>query len=108
MKKVAAGLVSLMVVVLTLASCGGNNPKVNADKFLYNVYHLDYGAAKEVSTEWTKKQLEAYEHFLTLMPETARAEAQKIKVDIKDTKVSGDTATISYTVSTEPNSPKHM
>lgn len=108
MKKVAAGLVSLFVVMFMLAGCGGNGPKTNAEKFLNNVYHLDYAAAKEVSTEWTKKQLEAYEQFLTLMPENARAEAKKIKVDIKDTKVTGDTATVSYTVSTEPNSPKQM
>jgi hypothetical protein len=108
MKKVILSVASMLVLALTLVSCGGGGPKANAEKFLNGFHHMDYAAAKEVSTEDTKRQLESFESIMGSMASpTAKEEAKKIKVDVKEPKVSGDNATVEYTLSNDP-SPKTL
>lgn len=107
MKKLILSVASLMVLAVLLASCGGGGPKANAEKFLNGFYHMDYAAAKEVSTEETKKQLETYESLSTMANSIVKEEAKKVKVDVKDPKVNGDNATVEYTLSNDP-SPKTL
>jgi hypothetical protein len=107
MKKAILSVAAVMALAIILVSCKGNSPKASAEKWLNGFYHMDYAAAKEVSTEETKKQLESFEGMMGLMQQNAKDEAKKIKVDVKDPKVEGDNATVEYTLSNDP-SPKTL
>lgn len=108
MKKAILSLASMLVLAMTLVSCGGGGPKANAEKFLNGFYHMDFASAKEVATADTKKQLESYESIMgTMTQQTAKDEAKKLKVDVKEPKVDGDAATVEYIVSNDP-SPKEL
>lgn len=108
MKKVILSIASMLVLAMTLVSCGGGGPKANAEKFLNGFYHMDYKSAKEVATADTKKQLESYESIMgTMVQQTAKDEAKKLKIDVKEPKVDGDAATVEYVVSNDP-SPKEL
>lgn len=100
----------MLMLALTLASCSGGGPKANAEKFLNGFYHMDFAAAKEVSTEATKKQLETFESITnTMMNASNRDEAKKFKVELKEPVVNGDKATVEYTVSGNgDNTPKKL
>lgn len=99
MKKLLLSLAATFVFALVLTSCNTNSPKAAADKFLTNLYHMDYEAAKEVATEDTKKMLDMMSQFSSMMPDSTKQNAKKIKVDIKDVKEEGDKATVIYTTS---------
>ena len=107
MKKVILSVAAMLVLAVMLVSCNGGGPKANAEKFLNGFHHLDFAAAKEVSTEDTKKQLETYEMISANMAQSGKEEAKKIKVDVKEPKVTGDNATVEYTLSNDP-SPKTL
>ncbi len=107
MKKAILSMAALLALAVTLVSCGGGSPKASAEKWLNGFYHMDYAQAKEVSTEETKKQLESFESMMGMMQQNAKDEAKKIKVDVKDPKVTGDNATVEYTLSNDP-SPKTL
>ncbi len=100
----------MLVLALSLVSCSGGGPKANAEKFLNGFWHMDYAAAKEVSTEATKKQLETFESITsTMMQANAREEAKKIKIEMKEPVINGDKATVEYTlVGTGDNTPKKL
>ena len=108
MKKSFLSLATICLVALTLMSCGGGSPKAAAEKFLNGLYHMDFEAAKSVSTEETKKQVDNYATLMNMGGEKAKEESKKIKVDVKDPKVEGDNATVEYTISgagTDDNTP---
>ena len=107
MKKTFLSLAAMLVLAVTLVSCSGGSPKAAAEKWLNGFYHMDYAAAKEVSTDETKKQLEAYESMSSMVQSNAKDAAKKLKVDVKEPKVTGDNATVEYTVSDDP-SPKTL
>ncbi len=107
MKKTILSLTTILALAVTLVSCGGGSPKGAAEKWLNGFYHMDYTSAKEVSTDETKKQLESFESMMGMMQQNAKDEAKKIKVDVKDPKVTGDNATVEYTLSNDP-SPKTL
>lgn len=102
MKKVLFSVAALLVMALTLTSCGGGGPKANAEKFLNGLYHMEFAAAKEVSTEETKKQVDAYEQMMSMMQQNAKDEAKKIKVEVMEPKVEGENATVEYKLSNDP------
>lgn len=110
MKKALLSVVAMLVMALTLVSCNGGGPKVNAEKWLNGFWHMDYASAKEVSTEETKKQLESYESITgSMMQPNAKEEAKKVKVNLKDPVIDGDHATVEYTLSgIEDNAPKTL
>lgn len=99
MKKLLLSLAATFVLAIALTSCNTNSPKAAADKFLTNLYHMDYEGAKEVATEDTKKMLDMMAQFSSMMPDSTKENAKKIKVDIKDVKEDGDKATVIYTTS---------
>lgn len=102
MKKLVCSVVALLVMAVGLVSCGGGGPKASAEKFLNGLYHMDFAAAKQVSTEETKKQVEAYEQMMSMMQQNAKDEAKKIKIDVMEPKVEGDNATVEYKLSNDP------
>jgi hypothetical protein len=67
---------------------------------------MDYEAAKTVSTEETKKMLDMMAQFSSMVPDSAKETAKKIKVDIKEAKEEGDKATVTYTTSEDPSEKK--
>ena|SRR6188768_2144652 len=108
MKKVLLSVTSVLLLAVLLVGCNSGGPKANAEKFLTAFHHMDYTAAKEVSTEETKKQLESFESIMGSMANPSMKEdAKKIKVTVKDPKVDGDNATVEYTLSNDP-SPKTL
>jgi len=110
MKNTVLSIAGMLMLALSLASCSGGGPKANAEKFLNGFWHMDYAAAKEVSTEATKKQLETFESITsTMMQANAREEAKKIKIEVKEPVVTGDKATVEYVlVGTGDNAPKKL
>lgn len=110
MKKVILSVAAMLVLALSLVSCQGGGPKANAEKFLNGFWHMDYAAAKEVSTEATKKQLDTYESIMsTMMQPNEKERAKSIKVDVKDPVINGDEATVEYTTTgTGDNAPKKL
>jgi hypothetical protein len=99
MKKLLLSFAAICVMAMTLVSCNSNTPKATADKFLNGLYHMDYKQAKEVATEDTKKMLEVMENFSSMMPDSNKANAKKIKINLKDEKIEGDKAVVTYTTS---------
>lgn len=103
MKKLILSFVALLAVAVSFTACNSNSPKATADKFLTSLSHMDYEAAKSVSTEETKKMIELISSFSSMMPDSVKAEAKKIKITIKDEKIEGDNATVTYTSSEDEN-----
>ena len=99
MKKLLFSLAAVCLLAISLVSCSSNSPKASAEKFLNNLYHMDYKEAKTVATEDTKKILDMMEQFSSMMPDSAKDNAKKIKVTIKDEKIDGDKAIVTYTTS---------
>lgn len=99
MKKLLLSLAAVCLIAMSLVSCSSNSPKASAEKFLTNLYHMDYKEAKTVATEDTKKILDMMEQFSSMMPDSAKDNAKKIKVTIKDEKIDGDKAVVTYTTS---------
>lgn len=107
MKKTILSIAAVLALAVTLVSCGGGSPKAAAEKWLNGFYHMDYASAKEVSTDDTKKQLETFEGMMGMVQQGQKDQAKKIKIDVKEPKVTGDNATVEYTLSDDP-SPKTL
>ncbi len=106
MKKVLLSIATICVLAISITSCSNNSPKASADKFLTSLYHMEYDKAKEVATDDTKKLLDMMEQFSSVLPDSSKANAQKIKVEIKDVKEEGDKAVVTYVTSESPNEQK--
>ena len=102
MKKLVCSVAALFILAMGLVSCGGGSPKVSAEKFLNGLYHMDFAAAKEASTDETKKQVDGYEQMMGMMQQAAKDEQKKIKVEVMEPKVEGDKATVEYKLSNDP------
>lgn len=99
MNKILSSLVVLGFCSLILVSCNSNSPKGVANKWLNSFYHMDYKEAKTLSTEETKGVLDMLENFATMVADSQKQNAKKIKVEIKDVKEEGDNATVTYVIS---------
>lgn len=107
MKKVLLSLAVLMTFAVGMTGCNSNSPKASADKFLTGLLHYDYEAAKSVSTDATKSMIDMMAQFASMMPDSVKSAAKKIKVNIKDSKETSDsTATVTYTTSDDPQEKK--
>lgn len=106
MKKALLSIAAICLLAISITSCSNNSPKASADKFLTSLYHMEYAKAKEVATDDTKKLLDMMEQFSSVLPDSSKQSAKKIKVDIKDVKEEGDKATVTYVTSESPNEQK--
>lgn len=102
MKKFLGSFAAILIVVVMLTSCSSNSPKGVAKKYLNAYYHLDFDGAKKVSTDETKKMLDMFQQLAPMMPDSAKQQLKKITVDIKDEKIDGDKAVVTYTTSDNP------
>lgn len=91
----------LILLTLGLSSCKNAGPKETAEKYLNGFAHLDFEAAKSVSTEETKKTLAMMEQLAKKMvSDSIRKERMRIKIDIEEAKETDkDHAEVTYTTS---------
>jgi hypothetical protein len=96
MRKIS--IIALTAFSLILASCNSNGPEKVAEKWLTDFLHLDYESAEQYSTKETINLLKIFQALTEkTLTDSARNEARKIKVDIKDAMIDGDNATVTYT-----------
>ena len=57
MKKILVSFSAVFLIAVMTVSCNKQSPKDVASNWLNNFYHMDYEAAKKVSTEDTKQLL---------------------------------------------------
>jgi len=99
MKKILLSFSALLLAAVILVSCNKNAPKDVANTWLTSFYHMDYDAAKKVSTDDTKNLLSQLQQLSSMVSDSSKKELKKITVTIKDVKEEGDKATVSYTTS---------
>ncbi|HQE11289.1 MAG TPA: DUF4878 domain-containing protein [Flavipsychrobacter sp.] len=104
MKKQLLTFIGALFLTIGFVSCNSNTPKETAEKFLNAFYHMDYDGAKSLATNDSKATIDLFAQFATaMMSDSMKAEAKKIKIEIKDEKIEGDKATITYTTSEDGN-----
>jgi len=109
MKKILLSLSALLLAAVVVISCNKNSPKEVANTWLTNFYHMDYDAAKKVSTEDTKNILAQLQQLSNMISDSSKKEQKKITITIKDVKEEGDKATVSYSTSSDsPNSKNNI
>lgn len=92
-----------LAVCFFLLSCNKNNPKDVAREWLTDFYHQDYESAKKMSTEETRDMLNTIQGFSGALEDSIKEKARKVTIEIKDVKVEGDKATVSFRASNAPN-----
>jgi len=103
MKKLLSYVSIILAAAVIMTGCSKNSPKAVATTFLNSYYHLDYEAAKKVSTEETKNTLNMMQQLsATFFPDSMKKAAKDIKVNVMDVKEEGDKATVKYNTSTVP------
>ncbi len=103
MKKIVFSVVAFAFAALTIMSCGSkSDPKSVAIAFLNARNSMDYENAKKYGTAETGKMIDMMSSFSSMIPDSMKNEAKKIKVDIKDVKEEGDKATVVYSESIKP------
>jgi|GEM_PF-1107682 len=91
--------IALAALVALIVACGGGDtPKSVAENFLKALNKMDYEAAKKYGSEDTGKLLDMMSGFAKMMPDSAKKERS---FEIKDEKIEGDKATVTYTESGE-------
>jgi hypothetical protein len=104
MKKVFSYVSIILAAAIIMTGCSRNSPKAVATTYLEAYYHLDFEAAKKVSTEETKNTLGMLQSFsANFYPDSMKKAAKAIKVNIKDVKEEGDKATVTYNTSVTPS-----
>ena len=95
-----------VIFAVSFTACNSNTPEAAAEKFLTGFYHMEYDKAREVSTEDTKSLVDLVEQFSVSSPDSAKKEAKSTKIEILDVKEEGETATVTYKVSSEQGEQK--
>jgi len=100
MKKILLYAAAAFTLSAGLISCNKNTPEASAEKFLNGFLHMDFEAAKSVSTEETKKFVGMMQQLSPAMvSDSVKNEAKKIKVKIIDSEIKGDKAIVTFTTS---------
>ena len=107
MKKIMLSLSGLLLASLLLLSCK-TGPKDVAKTWLTDFYHMDYDAAKKLSTEDTKNLLAQFEQLSTQVDDSSKKELAKITVNIKGAKIQDTIATVTYTTSDVPDKDQNI
>lgn len=95
-----AGILLVLSIMLGfgLTGCNQNTPEARAERFLNSLYRMEYQEAKTMATEETVKVLDMMEQFSSMMPDSVRENAKRIRIDIVSVEKQGeDRATITYT-----------
>jgi Domain of unknown function (DUF4878) len=93
----------LFFAILAMVSCKTkNDPKNVAKEWLNDFFHLDYDAAKKISTEDTKNLLSQVQQLASMIPDSVKQAYKKATVTIKNVNINGDKATVTYIVSDNP------
>lgn len=79
-----------------LVGCNQNSPEARAERFLNSLYRMEYQEAKTLATEETAKVLDMMEQFSSMMPDSVRENAKRIRIDIKSVEEDGDRAKVTY------------
>ena len=97
MKKISLSVLAVVVAAAFFFSCNkGGSPKAVANTWLTAFYHMDYEAAKKVSTDETKNLLTQLAQFSGMVPDSTKQQYKKITVEVKDVKENGDKADVTY------------
>lgn len=99
MKKLFVPLLAVIALSVSLFSCKSDSPKPVAEKFLNGIMHMNFEEAKGVSDSTTKELLERAESYMAMIPDSIKAQAKDIKVNIKNVKEEGDKATVTFNTS---------
>ncbi|MES2477912.1 MAG: lumazine-binding protein [Bacteroidota bacterium] len=83
---------------LSLISCSSNSPKAVAEKFLLSVARADLDEAKKLCDSNTRELLDQA-NYLTMVPDSVKAEGRNLKINIIDVKETGDKAVVTYKTS---------
>jgi hypothetical protein len=96
MKKIFSILMGVALIA-SLSSCGGSDEKAVAEKFLNHLNKMEYDEAKALGTKETGEFLDMMKQLSAMGGEAAKeAAAKKEPVKIKDSKVEGDKAVVTY------------
>jgi len=99
MKKILLTVTVLIAATVLFVACNkGASPKDVANTWLTAFYHMDYEAAKKVSTDETKTLLTQLAQFSGMVPDSTKQQYKKITVTVKDVKESGDKAEVTYVI----------
>ncbi len=103
MNKVYILLFSVAIASATLMGCAKNTPKDVAKEWLTDFYHMDYEGAKKLSTEEGKLMISTIEGFTNSFDDSIKQKAKTVTITIKDVKVEGDKAYVTFVGSNAPN-----
>jgi hypothetical protein len=95
----------LYVFILSFAllqGCNKNSPNEVAKNWLTSFYHLDYDAAKKLSTDDTKNFISQLQQFSEVISDSDKKELRKTTITIKDVKINGNNASVIYNTSDMP------
>jgi len=102
MRKVMYSFLALIVAAFMFMSCSKNTPKDVAYNWLIAYNHLDFEAAKKLSTPDTKNLINSLQRLTDNVADSNKKELKKVSVDIKGVKVDGDKAVATFTSSDNP------
>jgi PDZ domain-containing secreted protein len=103
MKKIILSITAFVLIAFTIASCGSkNDPKEVALNYLNALKSLDYEGAKKFSTPESGKILDMLSSFSSMMTDSMKEQAKKIKIEIKEAKEDGDKCTVKFVSSDKP------
>ncbi len=102
MRKVALTSLALIIAAFMWAGCSKNTPKDVAYNWLTAFNHLDFDAAKKLSTNDTKNLLYSLQMLTDNVADSNKKDLKKVTITIKDVKENGDKAVATYTASDNP------
>ncbi len=103
MKKAIVSFCVLLICVFPLTGCKQKGAREVATQWLNGLYHYDYDAAKQVSTDTTKIFISTFQQLASMVPDSAKKQLKKVTVAVKDVKEDGDRAIAVYTLSDLPD-----
>lgn len=102
MNKIMFTSLALITAAFMWAGCSKNTPKDVAYNWLTAFNHLDFDAAKKLSTNDTKNLLYSLQMLTDNVADSNKKDLKKVTITIKDVKVNGDKAVATYTASDNP------
>lgn len=102
MKKNTVFVLAVLAMAL-MTACKSGTPKDVAREWLTDFYHQDYDDARKLSTEDTKNMMNILQGFTNALPDSVKQRAKRVTINIKSVNEQGNTATVTFTTSEDPN-----